>query len=550
MHQYARSLTHILLLTLLFTTAAQSQVVYENHNSEVYNYLSRMAQKGLIRFDDNIRPLSRIYIAGCLDSVSARETQLSPVEKKELYFYKQEFNDGLILTNSKGRNKVDFFKNDTSGRWRALSGTGNGFLIRFDPILTAATIQGGGKHVSRTSSGFKMYGYAGNHWGFYFSFNDVTESGTGIDSLKQFTPETGVAGRIAANKKSLSFGELRAGISYAWKNGAVSIGQDHLLWGYGENGRMVLSDKAPTYPYFRLDYQPLSWLKFNYTHAWLNSNILDSARTYPTGVPAYGGVHQVYVSKFMASHSVQVTPVKGLDISIGESMVYTDKLRIGYLIPIMFFKAYDNLTNNDNINAGSNGQFFAQVSSRNQIPKTHLYSTFFIDEIRLSSIFSKTKSRNQVGLTIGGSVTDVLVPYLTMGIEYTRINPFVYRNLSPAQNYSSDNYVLGDWMGNNADRLIFTAKYTPFPRLKCMIRYQSVRKGGAGTLDQQYFQQPQPGFLFDHLSNQKEWFAKASYEWINNLYLSGYLSSLSVDDIGTGKKTSYRTINIGFNYGL
>ena len=39
-----------------------SQVIWENHRSEVYPYLYRMAQKGLIEFHDMIQPLSRAYI--------------------------------------------------------------------------------------------------------------------------------------------------------------------------------------------------------------------------------------------------------------------------------------------------------------------------------------------------------------------------------------------------------------------------------------------------------------------------------------------------------
>ena len=61
-----------------------AQVVWENHSKEVYNYLSRMAQKGLIDFDDNIRPLSRKYIANCLDSLAHKSASLSLVENKEL----------------------------------------------------------------------------------------------------------------------------------------------------------------------------------------------------------------------------------------------------------------------------------------------------------------------------------------------------------------------------------------------------------------------------------------------------------------------------------
>lgn len=546
-----RTLAKIFIIAslIIYGTDTQSQTVYTHYQNEIYNYLYRMAQKGIIRFDDNIRPVSRIYLGVCLDSLQQKSGMLSAVEKNELAFYRKDFTD-QYLSETSNNHKPDFFRKDSAGRWRSFSAVSRNFSLRIDPVISAAIQTGTLKNITQTSSGMHLYGYAGNHWGFYFSFNDVNEKGTGLDTTRQFSPENGIVTRIASNKKSQNFSELRAGISYTWKNGSISFGQDNLLWGYGENGRLVLSAKAPTYPYIRIDYSPVSWLKFNYTHAWLNSNIIDSARSYSTGGSTYGGQRQLFVPKYMASHSIQLSPVKGLDLTLGESMVYSDRLEAGYLIPILFFKAYDNLINNGNINAGSNGQFFLQASSRNQLKNTHIYTTLFIDEVRLSTLFDRQKSRNQVGITVGVSVTDIFTPYLTMGIEYTRINPFVYNNLLPAQNYSNANFSLGDWMGNNADKFIYTLRYTPIPRLKCLVRYQSVRKGGAGTTDQQYFQQPQPPFLFDLQRKQKEWYARISYEWINNLYLFGYVSSLKTDDYVSGKSTTQNLLSMGLTFGL
>jgi hypothetical protein len=179
-----------------------------------------------------------------------------------------------------------------------------------------------------------------------------------------------------------------------------------------------------------------------------------------------------------------------------------------------------------------------------------LYTSVFVDEIRIATIFDRSKSRNQLGFTIGGSVTDAFILYLTAGIEYTRMNPFVYRNLFPAQNYSSYDYNLGDWMGNNFDRLIYTLKYTPVARLKCLLRYQASRKGGAGTIEEQYFQQPQPAFLFNPQWKQQEFLTQFSYELINDLTLTGFYSSLSENNLVTLKKTTNSTFSgrVGYFY--
>ena len=427
----------LFILAAAFTnnTTLNAQVVWENHTKEVYNYLSRMAQKGLIRFDDNIRPLSKKYISDCLDSVSHKINQLDQIERKELLFYNREYGNELFPVQT-DTETIHVLKNDSYRRWRAFSATGKQFLLQADPVFSAAGIKGSGKNVTQSSSGLNLWGYAGKHWGFLFFYNDITETGKGFDSTRQNNAETGIIRKDTSLHTGQNFSQFRGSISYSWRNGSLSFGQDYLLWGYGESGKIVLSDKAPAFPFIRLDYQPLSWLRFNYANTWLNSNIIDSNLTYNTNNPVYGGLRQIFIPKYMATHSIQVSAMKGLDFAVGESIVYSDRLDIGYLIPVMFFKVYDNIVNNSNIHTGSNGQLFFQVSSRNQLAKTHLYGTLFIDEIRLSSVFDRVKSRNQLGFTLGGSTTDVLLPYLTLGLEYTRVNPFVYKNLLPAQDYS------------------------------------------------------------------------------------------------------------------
>ena len=147
---------------------------------------------------------------------------------------------------------------------------------------------------------------------------------------------------------------------------------------------------------------------------------------------------------------------------LGESVIYSDQLDPGFMIPINLYKIYDDLRSNYRINAGANGQYFLQVNSRNQIKNTHFYGSLFIDEIRVAEIFNPKKSRNQLGFTLGGTMTDYFLPNLTIGAEYTRVNPFVYNNLIPAQQYTNYDYFLGDWMGSNFQRKIFNCSSYKF----------------------------------------------------------------------------------------
>ncbi|MFN5761530.1 MAG: hypothetical protein ACK44U_05565, partial [Sphingobacteriales bacterium] len=125
--------------------------------------------------------------------------------------------------------------------------------------------------------------------------------------------EQGIVRIGEVKAKQQNFSEIRGHLSYSWKNGSLSFGKDQFLWGYGENGRTVLSDKAPSYAYLRFDYTPFKWMHFQQIHGWLNSNLVDTVRTYGTGsTGVFGDVRQIYRPKFLAQHSLTFIPIRGL----------------------------------------------------------------------------------------------------------------------------------------------------------------------------------------------------------------------------------------------
>jgi hypothetical protein len=165
----------LFVLLLLFScTSVFSQVVYERHTNEVYNFLSRLSQKGIIVFNDLIRPISKKKIGEALDSAAAHRSILSDIEKKELAFYQEEYTEGV--------------------RKRILRAENADFSIEADPIVTASYLSGSGKDIKTTSGGMSFWGRAGRKWGFQFSLHDVNANGTGLDtSYKEL--EAGIRNR-------------------------------------------------------------------------------------------------------------------------------------------------------------------------------------------------------------------------------------------------------------------------------------------------------------------------------------------------------------------
>jgi hypothetical protein len=520
--------------------------INEPGHTPVYDYLYRMANKGLTTLPDYQLPLDRRTIFSALTQLTATKEKLSGIERSELAFYMQDF--AFDSLDADTLQKLTILKKDAANRLRAFSYEDGGNKIFVDPVFGTAYFSSNDRHNHHYYSGVRLGGYFGKQWGFNFFFRENTEKGDSLQRDRVTSPEEGIVPTVATNRL-LNYSNLNFNLSYRWSNGLLSIGKDNLSWGYGISGNIMLSGKAPSFPYIKLEFRPWKWLNFSYFHGWLQSNIIDSAASYNTGTGTIDSRREIYRPKFIAHHAITITPVKGLDLALGESMVYSDKLDFAYLIPLNFFRAYDHYNSRYNIKAGDNAQFFSLISSRNHIKNTHLYAEVFVDEITLSRVFSSTKHRNQLGYTLGISRTDLFAHYLTAGIEYARINPFVYNNLIPTQTYQSHEYNLGDWMGNNADRLYLFLQYTPVPRLKIKAWHQKIRKGAAGTLDQQYFQRPQPPFLFGKLYEYKETGATASYEWFNKMLLFFKITKSGYQPTNTAEQST-GSIKIGFSYGL
>jgi hypothetical protein len=529
--------------SFLFTSFSFSQTVYEPIHSSVYNFLDRMAEKGIVVFHDEIRPVSREYIAEKLLQVKDNEDKiidkdLTSLEKKELEFYLKDFGIELKQLEAQGLTTeyhsvpyrqqtatdiphTTILSSDPYGRWRSFFYEDSQFILSGSPILGYQVGTRDGAKYSHRWNGVSLYGYLSNSLGFNFRFWDNSESGTTIDKTKNFSPATGVI--IAkGDANNIQYSEVNMNIAYDWKGVDISIGKDFLNWGYGQSGLLVLSDKAPSFPFVRLDINPTSWLRFNYLHAWLNSDVIDSTLSYSTFIP--GTERVILRDKYFASHTLTLVPSKGLAISMGESVIYSDKDEILYWMPIMFFRLADHyLSDKGGNNAGSNSQFFLGVSSRDQIKNTHLYGTLFIDEITIEGLFDPKKQRNQFGFTVGGSVTDLPVDNLTLTAEFTKIFPYVYTHYIPTETYQNAGYVMGHWMGNNADLAYYAADYRFFRGFQATLWGEYVRKGGQGPEQGQYTQ-PQPPFLYGLRTNHSylgveikyeithEFFAKLQYQ--------------------------------------
>ena len=511
-----------IFLFLALSFVATAQIVYEPLNRDVYSFLSRLSQKSIIVFDDQIRPVSRKYIAEKLIEVSEKFNLLTSLEKEELDFYRKDFKRefDFIKNVNVDSSEVNMLGYDEGNRLRLFSYRDSFFTLNLSPILGLKIGSRDSEKLTHIWNGIYTYGYIDDYLSFSFDFRDNSESGITIDKRKDFTPVTGVEAKsslTAANYSlnKMEYSEVKAVIATDWNWGSFAVGKDFMEWGYGESGLLVLSQKSPSFGFIRLDIKPVEWLKFNYIHGWLSSGVIDSNTIFYNTA---GGITFSFIDKFIATHSLTVTPITGLDLAIGESIIYDDEIEFLYLMPIMFFRLADHQLSRQLNTAGGNAQLFFSASSKGQIKNTHLYGTLFIDEITISGLFDSYKQRNQLGFTLGGSITDLPIENLTAKVEFTKIYPFVYRHYIQTTDYQSARYSLGHWIGHNADLIYGSLNYRLLRGLQVTVFGQYVRKGGDGNVQQQYNIQPQPPFLFGMRKNYSYFGAEIKYEYTHELF--------------------------------
>jgi len=540
-----------LFIYVLFTVvivSSNAQPIWEDTRSMIYPYLTRMADKGMIDLNDIIQPITQTQILEALHKLKKKESDLNKIEKAELNFFLKEY-ELPFQSNDSLTQPISLFKYDPNNRWRLASVGNRSFYVQLDPVIGAKISSGNAKSIYEYGNGFHTKVFMGRRLAFQMYYRDITRGGNGFDLSEKHTEEF-LGLRVDTNvNNSINFADLRTTLAYQGKNFTLTIGNDQMNWGYGQRGKVVLGSKSPSFPLVRLDYNPAKWFSFHYAHTWLQSNVIDSNRIYPLGNTIYGGRREQYIPSYLVTHSATLNPTKGVAISIGESIVYSDRFFVPYLFPMMFFKVID-VTNRMGYNnlASSNTQLFAQVSLRNIVHNAHVYGTVFVDELRVKTMLNPAKSRNQLGVTLGLNRQDI-IQNLSAGIEYTRVNPFVYNNFIPAQQYKQAGSDMGDWMGNNFDRFTLYSTYKPLPRLLLNFRFERIRKGSEGTLLDQYFAEPQPSFLFGQQWNSSEFLIQGRFEIVHHLYLSALLSIKNRQDLVNNTQNTRQQSQIGLNFG-
>ena len=355
-------------IIVLNTNLFSQEVPQPVDNKGIYDFLDELANIHIIVINSAIKPYSRLFISQRLKEAEEKEDQLNPRQQKELDFYLMDFGKELNAGKEWNRRKDLFYYKDSL------------FSLTINPILGGEICSNSSGMATYLRNGAEARGYI-QKWGFYASLRDNHEKP--LLGLPQYLTQR-VNGHI---KGTNDWSEMRGGVTYSWNWGNAGLVKDNLQWGNNYNGANIFGGNNPSFVQLRLHISPVKWFDFNYFHGWLNSMVVDSSNSYWV-TNSYGtNYREVYHKKFIAGNMFTFTPFKDLNVSAGNSIVYSDEnANPAYLIPLFFYKSVDHsLTSGiDNMNS----QMFFDISSR-QIKNLHLYATMFIDELSVSRFTKK-----------------------------------------------------------------------------------------------------------------------------------------------------------------
>lgn len=470
----------ILGMLWLPVAAVMAQVAYENtSNRGIYEFLDEMATSGFISLHSAVKPYSRSYIAqkltelGSPDPEKEGKSGLNKRQQKELRFYMEDYQAEMRVPGAVYRYGWPLLPGDQLSLAFLPAGLhyrDSLFVLSLRPVLGMEFSTNQRGNLYQRWWGGEMYGYIGRHLGFYAELRDNNASEAPV--RPQFlTPEPGAVYKERENG-TVDFSDIRGGIAASVRWGSIGILLDRPQWGDHYHGANILSGHAPAFPYINLHLHPVRWFEFHYLHAWLNSNVIDSSRSYW----ANGDYRTIYRNKFLAANIFTFTPWRGLDISVGNAVIYSDQdVNLLYLVPFLFFNAADAIKNNYSNEAGSNSQMFFNISSR-QIRHLHLYASLFVDEWKTSRLFDPDL-HNFTSLKGGFRLTGLPVRNISFGAEYTRTMPMTYKHFIPSASFMSNDFYMGHYLADNAEEICIMASWRPLRGLLFSGSWTSAVRG-------------------------------------------------------------------------
>ena len=294
----------LLIVLLLTASMAQAQVMPVSlEYTEIYDFLDELAPDGIIDLTEAVRPYNRAQVAAMLSTAQQKDSLLSRRQKDDLQFYLQDYAlelDTLPVYHSYGHRHVTQWITPVSNLSLAdpslhILTKNKIFKFRVRPILGMDLYASKKGAITKRWYGIDIQMDIAHHLSIWGSLRDNSWNGSWLNNTYFPTSGDKLNGARLTKPGYLNnlpgvqykeanyggdFSDSRGGIAlYTWW-GRIGVERDRLQWGDAQLSSTILSAHNPAVPMVTIQLTPCKWFQFDYFHAWIVSNVLDSTYYY------------------------------------------------------------------------------------------------------------------------------------------------------------------------------------------------------------------------------------------------------------------------------
>ncbi|MCE5255455.1 MAG: hypothetical protein LLF89_01245 [Spirochaetaceae bacterium] len=478
---------------------AQKQLAVELIHP-VYRIIETAELRGILTKLSSVKPYTRAQVADMLAIIQAHMDAFSPAEREMIAAFVREFatpydgepvwtaKDGMAAVG--GRVEADV-RADPVGLAEAAAGTGTAAAKDLWQLTSRVTPYIAGAPTSWLSiKGEAGFTYDKIEEGLYLPYEFSKDCDTGhIDfSSSRWTSDPYMD--KYDNGKDIVYPmfsyDIREDIAAATDSGSVLVRLSRFRrdWGIG-SGSLALSGTARPFVGFETQFRPSEYFAISGLVGSLTNwqKMGDEKSTHMSDVDGDGDLEYDAISwqKMLGLQRLELFPTDWLTVSATSTLVGAKRFELGYMSPLLFAVMYQNqLADVDNL--------AVQVDGSVQVPNIgKLYGSFYADEMEITNLSELfTKARNMFALQGGAKIPLPGLPFSTLTLQYTKIEPFVYAHyptwypdyrLRVDTSYTQDGENLGYYLPPNSDEFLVKFEAMPAPEWRVSAKYSFVRHG-------------------------------------------------------------------------
>jgi hypothetical protein len=204
-----------------------------------------------------------------------------------------------------------------------------------------------------------------------------------------------------------------------------------------------------------------------------------------TGILEYFNTESIYESSRTSQNAFSINMLQFryknyLFFDFIDAVIWPKRLEFGYISPVTNNFFYQN-------NVGKFDNMAITLNLKAQYPGLgNIWLSFFVDEMNLTSDLL-TLDRQMLAMQGGLNVPLPFLPFASMKLSYTRINPYCYthhRNYEPwygdmrmEKAYTNNGVSLGHYLPPNSDEMLVRFQAMPFKNVSAHLQYQLIRHG-------------------------------------------------------------------------